>query len=250
MSDFLQEKKKIVLFIAIILFLLLGLAYLYLITPIKDDVASSKNNVNQLEAEIKSLKAQEKQEPTKENTAKLEKKMPTSRSIDELLRHLQEIELISDSRIDSVSFNNYDGELSETDVAIEKETKNQEDTKAGDESTDGKEDEQAVDEDDNGSDTGEKNAEDTEIPPESDLANDTNLPSNVKLITLNLSVISPDFEHFQQFLQELEKLERITRVDTMNFTKPAERELLYEEDGTESITMDVQITTFYYDSGQ
>lgn len=248
MSDFLQEKKKIVLFTAIILFLLLGLAYFYLITPIKDDVASSKNNVSGLEAEIKSLKAQAEQEPTEENTAKLEKKMPTSRSIDELLRHLQEIELVSNSRIDSISFNNYDGELSETDVAIEDEKENQDGENAGDESTGGTEDGQAVDEAESGADT--TTNEDTDTPPESDLANDTNLPSNVKLITLNLSVVSPDFEHFQQFLQELEKLERITRVDTMNFTKPAERELLFEEDSTESITMDVQITTFYYDSGQ
>jgi len=92
---------------------------------------------------------------------------------------------------------------------------------------------------DNGSDTNDENEQATNETV-------TNLPTNVKLITINLSVASPDFEHFQLFLQELEKLERITRVDTLTFTKPAERELLYEKDGNQAVTADVQITTFYY----
>lgn len=102
-------------------------------------------------------------------------------------------------------------------------------------------DEQATEDNENSED----NESDTN--DESEQATDetvTNLPTNVKLITINLSVASPDFEHFQLFLQELEKLERITRVDTLTFTKPAERELLYEKDGNQAVTADVQITTF------
>ncbi|KIO62193.1 hypothetical protein B4064_1567 [Caldibacillus thermoamylovorans] len=263
MSDFFQEKRKIVLFIGIILFLLLGLLYFYLIMPLKDDANAAEQNVKQLETEVKTLENRVNQNETDqpENTAKLEKKMPLSRQLDELILSLQEIEMVSGSQIASINFNNYDGGLTEadgtnennestdgTDEATADDTNNNnEATNGTDEATTNETDENQSDEqatedknsDDNGSDTNDENEQATDETV-------TNLPTNVKLITINLSVASPDFEHFQLFLQELEKLERITRVDTLTFTKPAERELLYEKDGSQAVTADVQITTFYY----
>ncbi|WP_404996100.1 hypothetical protein [Caldifermentibacillus hisashii] len=263
MSDFFQEKRKIVLFIGIILFLLLGLLYFYLIMPLKDDANAAEQNVKQLETEVKALENRLNQNETDqpENTAKLEKKMPLSRQLDELILSLQEIEMISGSQIASINFNNYDGELTEAEGTNENNESTDgtdeataDDTNNNDELTDSKDDptmnetdenqsdEQATEDkknEDNGSDTNDENEQATNETV-------TNLPTNVKLITINLSVTSPDFEHFQLFLQELEKLERITRVDTLTFTKPAERELLYEKDGSQAVTADVQITTFYY----
>ncbi|KIO61074.1 hypothetical protein P9386_04775 [Caldifermentibacillus hisashii] len=263
MSDFFQEKRKIVLFIGIILFLLLGLLYFYLIMPLKDDANAAEQNVKQLETEVKTLENRVNQNETDqpENTAKLEKKMPLSRQLDELILSLQEIEMVSGSQIASINFNNYDGGLTEADGTNENNESTDgtdeataDDTNNNNEATDGTDeattnetdenqsDEQATEDknsDDNGSDTNDENEQATDETV-------TNLPTNVKLITINLSVASPDFEHFQLFLQELEKLERITRVDTLTFTKPAERELLYEKDGSQAVTADVQITTFYY----
>lgn len=263
MSDFFQEKRKIVLFIGIILFLLLGLLYFYLIMPLKDDANAAEQNVKQLETEVKTLENRVNQNETDqpENTAKLEKKMPLSRQLDELILSLQEIEMVSGSQIASINFNNYDGGLTEADGTNENNESTDgtdeataDDTNNNNEATDGtheattnetdenQSDEQATEDknsDDNGSDTNDENEQATDETV-------TNLPTNVKLITINLSVASPDFEHFQLFLQELEKLERITRVDTLTFTKPAERELLYEKDGSQAVTADVQITTFYY----
>ncbi|WP_368993273.1 hypothetical protein NSQ45_12475 [Caldifermentibacillus hisashii] len=263
MSDFFQEKRKIVLFIGIILFLLLGLLYFYLIMPLKDDANAAEQNVKQLETEVKALENRLNQNETDqpENTAKLEKKMPLSRQLDELILSLQEIEMVSGSQIASINFNNYDGGLTEADGTNENNESTEgtdeataDDTNNNDELTDSKDDptmnetdenqsdEQATEDkknEDNGSDTNDENEQATNETV-------TNLPTNVKLITINLSVTSPDFEHFQLFLQELEKLERITRVDTLTFTKPAERELLYEKDGSQAVTADVQITTFYY----
>lgn len=263
MSDFFQEKRKIVLFIGIILFLLLGLLYFYLIMPLKDDANAAEQNVKQLETEVKTLENRVNQNETDqpENTAKLEKKMPLSRQLDELILSLQEIEMVSGSQIASINFNNYDGGLTEADGTNENNESTDgtdeataDDTNNNNEATDGtheattnetdenQSDEQATEDknsDDNGSDTNDENEQATDETV-------TNLPTNVKLITINLSVASPDFGHFQLFLQELEKLERITRVDTLTFTKPAERELLYEKDGSQAVTADVQITTFYY----
>ncbi|MCM3053986.1 MULTISPECIES: hypothetical protein [Bacillaceae] len=264
MSDFFQEKRKIVLFIGIILFLLLGLLYFYLIMPLKDDANAAEQNVKQLETEVEALENRVNQNETDqpENTAKLEKKMPLSRQLDELILSLQEIEMVSGSQIASINFNNYDGGLTEADGTNENNESTEgtdeataDDTNNNDELTDSTDDPTMNETDENQSDEqateDNENSEDNESDTndESEQATDetvTNLPTNVKLITINLSVASPDFEHFQLFLQELEKLERITRVDTLTFTKPAERELLYEKDGNQAVTADVQITTFYY----
>ncbi|MCB5933486.1 hypothetical protein LI012_01970 [Caldibacillus thermoamylovorans] len=243
MSDFFQEKRKIILFIGIILFLLLGLLYFYLIMPLKDDANAAEQNVKQLETEVEALenRLNQNESDQPENTAKLEKKMPLSRQLDELILSLQEIEMVSGSQIASINFNNYDGGLTEADGTNENNESTEgtdeataDDTNNNDELTDSKDDPTMNETDENQSD--EQATNETV----------TNLPTNVKLITINLSVTSPDFEHFQLFLQELEKLERITRVDTLTFTKPAERELLYEKDGSQAVTADVQITTFYY----
>lgn len=169
--------------------------------------------------------------------------MPLSRQLDELILSLQEIEMVSGSQIASINFNNYDGGLTEADG-----------TNENNESTDGTDDTATNEPDENQSDkqaaADESNDDiESDTNDESEQATDetvTNLPTNVKLITINLSIASPDYEHFQLFLQELEKLERITRVDTLSFTKPAERELLYEKDGSQAVTAEVQITTFYY----
>jgi len=245
MSDLLQEKRKFFLFIGIILFLLLGILYYYLIMPLKDDANVAEQNVKQLETEVKALenRLNQNESDQPESTAKLEKKMPLSRQLDELILSLQEIEMVSGSQITTMTFNNYDGGLTEADdtnnnnestdstgnTTTNEPGENQSDNQAGaDESSD-----------DNGSDTNDESATDDTV---------TNLPTNVKLITINLSVASPDYEHFQTFLQEMEKLERITRVDTLSFTRPAERELLYEKEGSQVVKAEVQITTFYYNS--
>jgi hypothetical protein len=245
MSDFFQEKRKIILFVGIILFLLLGLLYFYLIMPLKDDANAAEQNVKQLETEVKALENRLNQNESNqpENTAKLEKKMPLSRQLDELILSLQEIEMVSGSQITSITFNNYDGGLTKADG-----------TNDNNELTDSIADLLTNEPDDNHSDNqaaaDQSNGDnESDTNDESEQATDktiTNLPTNVKLITINLSVASPDYEHFQLFLQELEKLERITRVDTLTFTKPAERELLYEKDGSKAVTAEVQITTFYY----
>ncbi len=245
MSDFFQEKRKIILFIGIILFLLLGLLYFYLLMPLKDDANAAEQNVKQLETEVEALENRLNQNETDQpkNTAKLEKKMPLSRQLDELILSLQEIEMVSGSQIASINFNNYDGGLTEADGTNDNnESTDGTDDTATNETDENQSDEQTIadeNSEDNGSDTNDENEQATDETV-------TNLPTNVKLITINLSVASPDFEHFQLFLQELEKLERITRVDTLTFTKPAERELLYEKDGSQAVTADVQITTFYY----
>lgn len=240
MNDFLQERKSLVILIIVILFLLLGLAYFYWIMPMKDEANAAKTNVELLESDIQILQSQldnleSDQTDIVENQFVLERKMPLDRSIDDLILSLQEIEFVSGTRIENISFNNYDVGLTEADQVFENEEVETEEETSRDELLE---------------DTETENLEEPTEPPVSDVVED--LPANVKLITINLSVISPNFEQFEVFLQEVEKLERITRVDTLSFSQPGEQELLNldGEVADTTVTIEVQLTTFYYDENK
>ncbi|WP_062355442.1 hypothetical protein [Bacillus kwashiorkori] len=241
MSNFIQEKKSAVLFITTILFLLLGVVYIYVIKPLNDDISISETKVKTIETDIRILEAQLVKAPTsqEENTMLLERQMPLARNIDEILLSLQEVELVSGSQIQSISFNTYDGTLSNSEELI----RNDESTNVGEadeEATDDETNEQGRESDLS------SNGEETNEAPVSELADDINKPENVKLLTISLSVESPDFAHFQKFLKEIENLQRINRVEQVTFSKPAEQELLSEE-YEETISFSLTITTFYFD---
>lgn len=81
--------------------------------------------------------------------------------------------------------------------------------------------------------------------PVSPVAN-TPLPSQLKLITFNISVLTKDYNHFNTFIKELESIERINRIDQVEFSMPGE-EQGYDEEFEEAISARIQVTTFYYD---
>ena len=75
------------------------------------------SSVNSLHSEISTLNEQiasiqENQSSEDSNEFALRKKVPTNREIDELLLNIEEIEYVSGSRIQSISFNNYDSLVS------------------------------------------------------------------------------------------------------------------------------------------
>lgn len=227
--------------------MLIGVVYMYTVKPLKDDVALAQLDANQLEVEMKQLEAQLNKSKTdkEENTAQLEKKMPLSRNMDQLLLDLQEAEYVSGSQIQNISFKD-EQTLSESELLSEEnnktDTNNTNENKEQNEST---EMESAANQSENENADAPSNQSQNQSASNESTKEDKY--KNVKLITFNLSVVSPDFKHFLQFLQEIEKLERITRVDVLSFTKPGEKELL-EDETNQTITMEIQLTTFYFDS--
>ncbi|MGR6118651.1 hypothetical protein ACTHHL_19760 [Aeribacillus composti] len=244
MSDFLQERKIFFYCLIVLLFLLIGVVYMYTVKPLKDDVALAQLDANQLEVEMKQLEAQLNKSKTdkEENTAQLEKKMPLSRNMDQLLLDLQEAEYVSGSQIQNISFQD-EQTLSESELLSEENNKT--DTNENKEQNKSAEMESATNQSENENTDAPSNQ--SENQSASNETSEKEKYKNVKLITFNLSVVSPDFKHFLQFLQEIEKLERITRVDVLSFTKPGEKELL-EDETNQTITMEIQLTTFYFDS--
>lgn len=225
MTNFFEENRTLLLGFIILSFALVGLFYMLTVKPLKSDVLLKENNIIQLEMDIKQLESRlnNSELTIQENTSQLEKKLPLSYNIDQLLLDLQEVELVSGSQIQSISFSDYNGVV------------NQEQTEISNNENEG--------------------ADNTEISESENttVINETpieGLPENVKAITYNLTVESPDFNHFLQFLKEIEKLERINRVDVLSFSKPGERELLFEEKSTQTILTNIQLTTFYYQQSE
>lgn len=230
-NEFIQERKKLVIFTVIILFLLLGLLYFRMIYPLKDETQMAKTNVTQLETEIAALQnqldvAEQEQYTEVGNEFELAKKMPLAREIDALILSFEEIALISNSRIENISFNEYDGNLSADDLINDTEAEEEEEMT---------ESEQDL-------------TEESESEADFERSTEEVLPENIKQLTISLSVTSPDFEHFELFLKELEKLERLIRVNTLQFSQPTEQELMFPEqdEPVHEVSTEMELTTFYY----
>jgi type IV pilus assembly protein PilO len=234
MNNIFQENKKSFFLLLGLLFLLLIVAYFFFYQPKSQEFKKKEGQVEILENDnqvlqikISNAEHDSGSEVGIENYL-LENKLPLKPEIEELILTLQEIELISDSRFDNISFSYGDTapqrEEEETDIDKEDDSQSEEDT----------DNETQTDTDTADSETFVENA-----------INFEEIPENLQVITVSFSVTSPDYEHFQQFINLIENQERFMTVTSMDFQKPAEREIVLDEDA-ETITSDVNVTTFYF----
>lgn len=221
MSNVLNENKRIFTLILVLLFILLVVVYFTLVRPLERQQESAENNVNTLNDEIAAYEARLENDSGEMDveTLLLEKKVPLTPELESLLLTLQEIELVSDSIIDNVRFR-YDGELPESLIGDDEEVETETPVDAEEESL-----------------------EDEDVTVT--VAEDENKPENLRVITAEIDVRTPNYEAFQNFLTEIEKRERITRVDRLDFEKPAEQALL--ESPLEEIVVTIEVSTFYYE---
>lgn len=218
MNNLVSNKKTGFLLIVLVVLMLLATIYYYFVYPLNAEKKSKEVEVSYVQNEIAELQSQladSEPEQLQENSFILQKKIPNTRALDQLIRSIEEVELISESKIESISFNNYDEAVAESALS----------------ST---EDEQI------------ENAETTETEiPISPVAN-SELPTQLKLITFNISLLSKDYDHLKMFIEELEKLERIVRIDAIEFFMPGEKER-YDMESEQTVSAQIQLTTFYFD---
>lgn len=226
MNDLVSNKRTGSLLLVALVVVILGAVYYFVIYPLSEEKNSKEVTISNVRSEVAVLQEQlttpEVEEESEEHTFDLKKKVPLTRDLDKLIRSIEEIELISESKIESVNFNNYDAVVAESALVktqTEEET-NTENTETTDTTTE------------------------TETPV-SPVANIV-LPPQLKLITFNISVLTKDYDHLMQFMEELEKTERIVRVDQLSFSLPGE-EQFYEMDSVDAISAEIQVTTFFYD---
>lgn len=224
-------RNSAVLLLTALVLALLFAVYYYVVLPKKEKVEMMENSITSLQNEITSIEEQltaveEEKNANKANVFEMRKKVPQTREIDELLLNIEESEYISGSRIVTVEFNNYDSLVAESEITnpyapSEEETNAEEGSESEDEST--SEDEQPV----------------------SPIATET-LPPELKLITFEIEVESPDYERLLKFVKEIENIERIMHIDILEYELPGE-EQQFEEDDEVILSATIQVTTFYYE---
>lgn len=226
MTKLLNSKKSGILLLVLLIASLLFALYYYVILPKKDEVRAKEASIQSLQTEIKSLEQSltsfdEHLEVPMKETLEMQKKVPSVRAVEQVLRDMVEIEEVTGTRMESLTFNNYDepvanANVDQTNTVAEAEAK-----------------------------VNEENQENTETPPVSTIAQE-NIPPELKLVTFTFDIGALTFDSMVTFLKEVEKLERVMKIDTINMTIPGEQEKL-DKEADNTIKATVQITTFYYE---
>lgn len=223
MKDAMNENKTLVLLLSILAVVILGALYYYIVLPKIEHEKNIANSIQSLTAETHQLEQKvlslSQEEDAQENTFELRKKLPATRAVSSLLLSLQEAELLSKAKIQSIAFNNYDGLVSESDYGRTEE------------------EEEIDQEDDVEIDESEEEIPETKIDV-------TTLPDALKLLSFSIQVEVQDYDHLLIFIREVEAIERVKRIEDIQFNQQGEEELTKKEPD-ESMFVTLQITTFY-----
>ncbi|WP_186668551.1 hypothetical protein [Sporosarcina sp. BP05] len=228
MKQSLNESKSLAILLGVVVVLLLGAFYYYFIYPKIETEKQTEQAISQLQTELTTLEQQVAVlgavDTEDTNDFELRKKLPVQRELDNLLRTIHEIEVMSESKIVRMTFNNYDEEVAQAESLKSKEETDAE----GADQTEASTTEEVVE--------GEKPV--TPINIEA-------LPKELKLMSLELEMEVVDEAHLMTFLQEIEAIERIVRIDGVIIDQvPGELELT-RLNPNKKIPVTVQLTTFY-----
>ncbi len=214
----LQFKKKytIVLISVVILSVLLytGAYFLY-ISPLKESLASKGSQLKMEQQLSKTLESRLSTAASDFNsTVELQKTLPADPMTEQFVLDLEKAEVISNSFISAMEFNNEDKGINE---------------------------EQAINGDPQTTDT-ESDSQDTETMPESNVQ-PIKLPEGVEKTSVTVIVESENYFGLEKFISTMENLQRIVMVDSISFSGPEEITSLSDEE--KKISMTLKISAFY-----
>ena len=227
-------------FIAAILFAL----YYYILTPKLEVVDAKESSNNALQQEITTIQEQiallEKNgKSNSTSNLTLRKKVPQTRAIDEVIRNIEEIEVVTGTRVEAMNFNNYDSLVVDSTITDPNSTNSDEQVDTQQSATEA--DEQAV----------AKNGETPEVKdkiPTTTFTKDS-LPKALKLVTFDIDVVAMDNKAMVEFIKEIEKIDRVMKIDAIDFTLTGE-EAKFQKDADTTLKATIQVTTFYYEGQQ
>lgn len=238
MNDYIQENKRAVILLTVVLFLLTIVLYYFLLRPQMIDLSNKRDDVEAMEEQLQELEQkitsyQENGLDIEVEQLLLEKKVPTERKLDEYIISLQRLESITDSKIEKIEF------VYDSNFEIDEETS--EGTEEGSEDTEENSEENEAE------DVLEENENDEsedEINVDPVILNEK--PEELQIITVKLTAISPDFEDFIKLLELIENDERISIVTNLQFNKLTEDDIFLVENPLDIIPFEAELTTFYY----
>ncbi|MGM0835945.1 MAG: pilus assembly protein PilO [Bacillota bacterium] len=206
------QRKHYIIFASVVALLVMGIILFYYLSyaPKQTMVEQKKQEIEIEEQLIQVLDQQQESAGTGlGNTMELQRKIPVTSYVEQLILELEKAEVVSNSRIMNMTFG--DADFSATTTLDEYVEVNSTTTT---DSTEEQQTEQAY------------------------------LPEGLKKVTVNLSVESENYEDLTTFLEELEGLTRITQIESVAFTGLPELTSIAQE--LTSLTYSVQLSAFYH----
>ena len=257
MKSFGTNKKVTSLLIAALVFVLGFAIFYYVVYPKMQERDSLQYQITDLKTDSKKLAKQlnnlkSNQQAESKSLTELKTEVPTERELRSLIDSIEQLESVSNAKVEDISFNNYDATVKETiNTTEEKEgiTNNNSSSQSSDttkqtNSAQSQNTNTTVTNQDNQS-TDEQNNEKNTVPV-SPIAS-SSLPDSLKLLTLNLSVSATDKKEIKEFLKGIENIPRIMRIDSVSYATPNTEVTDSSTDTKEDLLQaTIQFTTFYY----
>lgn len=241
-----KTQRNLLILASLLLLLVLGAIYYFFIHPVREDIASTKEAIVQTHEDIRSLTKEKEElaqvEPTVIETGLMEK-IPLDLGEEMLIQLIHQAELMTDTKVTSISFDN--GEESLTSESLGLNQEEEEETVDTEESTE----EESVDEeaeeheenDEASSEADEKLPEEEE--PVVSAAATIPLPDNIRLVTLQLAAEHRNVEEYVKFMEVLETHPRLIMFDSTTFDPFTESKQFEEEE--QLVQSSSTITLFY-----
>lgn len=205
------EKKNIIILVAAAMFavLLYVGAYLLYITPLKDSLAMKESQLKseqQLSTTFETRLASANSDIN--STVELQKMLPVDPMIEQLVLDLEKAEVVSNSYITSMEFNNGENEASS-------------EAQSGETQAQG---------------TATVTTEDSSEPS-------LPLPEGLAKTAVTITVESDNYFDLERFIETLENLKRVVMVDSISFSGPEEINSLSDE--SSPVVMNLTVNSFY-----
>lgn len=239
-----SNKNSTILILTALIAAILFALYYYIVTPKLEEVEAKESSNIALQQEVSTIQEQialiEKNgKSNRTSNLTLRKKVPQTRAIDEVIRNIEEMEVVTGTRVEAMDFNNYDSLVIESAITDPNSTNSEEQADTQQSATEA--DEQAV----------AKNDETPEVKDKIPTAtlNKDSLPKELKLVTFDIEVVALDNKAMVEFIKEIENIDRVMKIDAIDFTLTGE-EAKFQEDADTTLKATIQVTTFYYEGQQ
>lgn len=237
-----SNKNSTILLLTALIAAILFALYYYLLTPKLEEVEVKESTVQTLEHEINTIQEQKKlvnreQQSQGQSPFALQKKVPPTRSIEDIIRSIEEIEAVTGTRVEAIDFNNYDELVMNANIQGLTSDEQENPAETTTESEEVPQEGQVV-----------EDSEEDELLPTTAI-NKESLPEELKLVTFSMDVAALKVTGILEFLKELEAIERVMKIDLIDFELAGEEATFNEELDT-TIKATVQVTTFYYEEQQ
>jgi type IV pilus assembly protein PilO len=229
------SKRQLVFLFALLIIIsaFFAVLYLYTLKPLYiriDELSATVATEKQL-LEATQAQVAKQQTDITESVVELQKKVPVKPLVEQLLLDLEKAEVVSDSFIQSMVFN----EAAEMNTPSEQQgTENEPNQQA----TANNANTQATENESKPTTT-----EQTQQPQQQAQSSPA-LPSGLKKVSVQLTVQSPSYYHLERFLETLEGLTRIVSVEALSFT--GNPELTSIDTEVKPLTYSLTVSAFYH----